>query len=122
MSTRPVTLVISNIAWDFVWQRHQTVASLFSQETDVIFCEILGIRKLKWSDFGRILSRLWTLRSDVVLGDVLPPGLKIVRPVVLPATNPVFNGINTWLLRRWLRHQVSWRAGVELIWNYSASR
>jgi glycosyltransferase involved in cell wall biosynthesis len=98
------------------------VASLISQDADVVFCEILGIRKLRWSDVGRILSRLWTLRSDVVSGATLPSGLKVIRPFLLPATNRLFNGINAWLLRRWLLHQVNWPAGVELIWNYSASR
>ena len=48
--SRPTTLVISNIAWDFVWQRHQTLASLFARDSEVVFLEVPGIRRVRLRD------------------------------------------------------------------------
>lgn len=121
MSVRPTTFVISNIPWDFVWQRHQTLATLLSRDSDVVFCEILGIRRIRWNDGYRIAARMlrmWKESRD----DTMPVSVRIVRPVLLPATNGVFHSLNEWLLKRWLRGQPELAVGVHMIWNYSASR
>src|SRR5882672_11637757 len=81
----PPILVISNVTWDFVWQRHQTIAQLFARERDVIYCEIPGVRAVGWADLGRIFRRLRTLRRPAATN--LPPRLRLLRPFVLPATN-----------------------------------
>ena len=122
MSCQPVTLLISNIAWGFVWQRHQTIASLFATNHEVIFCEVPGIRRVVWRDLGRVLRRFWSLRSASVSGEPIPARLRVVRPFLLPATNQLFNAINARLLRAWIRRETAFTAGVDLIWNYSASR
>jgi glycosyltransferase involved in cell wall biosynthesis len=121
MTARPITLVISNIEWGFAWQRHQTLASLFARDSDVVFCEIPGIRRIGIRDAARVFSRLRTLNrksSD----EPTPAGVRVVRPFVLPATNRLFHAFNRRLLRRFLRREPSLAAGVELILNYSASR
>ena len=122
MSARPITLVISNISWNFVWQRHQTLASLLARDADVVFCEVLGIRRVGWRDLGRIAARLWSLKSRSASTEPIPTGVRVSRPFLLPATNRIFHAINGWLLKRWLSRQSELAAGVELIWNYSASR
>lgn len=120
--SRPVVLVISNIAWDFVWQRHQSVASLFADDAKIIFCEVLGTRRITWRDFGRIFERLTTLKNAPAAVVGVPPNLRIERPTLLPATNVIFNGINRWLLHRWASRQAEFIRKIDLIWNYSASR
>ena len=51
-------LVISNVAWDSIWQRHQTLAQFFAREQNVIYCEIPGVRTVGWADLGRVFRRL----------------------------------------------------------------
>ena len=119
VNPRPTTLVISNIAWDFVWQRHQTMASLFARDSDVVFCELPGIRRVGWRDAGRVLARLFTLIRRAASGASLPVGVRLVRPFVLPATNGLFHAVNAKLLRRFLRREPALTAGVDLILNYT---
>jgi glycosyltransferase involved in cell wall biosynthesis len=120
---RTTTLFISNIAWEFAWQRHQTLASLFAQDSDVVFCEVPGVRRVGWRDLPRIFARLRQLGSrPAKSGEPVPPGLSIVRPWVLPATNRVFCALNAWLLNRCLTREPRLREGVDLIVNYSAAR
>jgi glycosyltransferase involved in cell wall biosynthesis len=125
MNDRPVTLVIANLEWGFIWQRHQTLASLFARESDVVFCEIPGVRRVGWRDTPRLLARAWRLlagRPAAPRGEPLPPGLRVVRPWVLPATNAVFCAVNARLLARFLRREPRLRHGVELVLNYSPTR
>lgn len=114
-------LVVSNIAWNFVWQRHQSLAALFAREHDVVFCEIPGVRRVRLSDAGRILSRLrtTTVRPNT---ESLPSRLRLVRPFVLPATNPLFHGLNRILVNRLVRRTPDLRRGVDWILDYSPSR
>lgn len=125
---RPITLVISNIEWGFAWQRHQTLASLFARDGDVVFCEIPGIRRVGWRDAGRIFARLRTLgggtktrAGDGAAASPLPPHLRVVRPFVLPATNALFRALNARLLERFLRREPDLPKNVDLILNYSPS-
>lgn len=122
---RSSTLVISNIAWEFAWQRHQTLATLFAQDSDVVFCELPGVRRVGWRDLPRIWAR-WrqlTGRAPAAADDSRGRNpVRVVRPFVLPATNPVFCALNGWLLKRWLKREPGLRRGVDLLINYSAAR
>ena len=123
MGARPTTLFISSVEWNFVWQRHQTLASLFARDSEVIFCEVPGIRRLRIGDAGRVWRRLRLPgRRDKVKTAALPPGLRVVRPFLLPATNRLFCAINAWLLKRFVRRDEVLSAGVDLVVNYSPSR
>jgi glycosyltransferase involved in cell wall biosynthesis len=121
MSARSITLFISNIAWDFVWQRHQTLAMLFARDTDVVFCEIPGIRRVGWRDTARLLQRLRSLGRARGC-EPLPAGVRLIRPFVLPATNAAFHRFNARQLDRILRHETDLRAGVDVVVNYSPAR
>lgn len=115
-------LVISNIAWGFIWQRHQTMAALFAREQAVIFCEIPGVRRVGWSDLGRIAARVGALLRPAEAGPALPERVRVIRPFVLPATNALFCAFNAWRMRRLVHREPELRAGVGLIFNYSAAR
>jgi glycosyltransferase involved in cell wall biosynthesis len=116
------TLVISNIAWDFVWQRHQTLASLFARDGDVVWCEVPGIRRVGVRDVARVFARLRALKANETSGESRPANLRVVRPFVLPATNGFFHALNRRLLARFLAREPALAAGVDLILNYSPSR
>jgi glycosyltransferase involved in cell wall biosynthesis len=116
------TLFISNIAWDFVWQRHQTMASLFAQDGPVVFCEVPGIRRVGVRDVARIISRLRVLARSGAPGLPPPTGVRVIRPFVLPATNGFFHALNARLLARFVQREPRLAAGVDLVFNYSASR
>ncbi len=119
---RPIVF-ISNIAWDFVWQRHQTLATLFAQDGEVIFCEIPGMRRVEWGHWRRILARLrLLLRRNGRAQIALPPRVRVLRPFILPATNGIFCTANAWLIRRFVRHHPELAAGASLIVNYSPTR
>jgi glycosyltransferase involved in cell wall biosynthesis len=118
-------LFISNIAWDFVWQRHQTLASLFAKDADVVFCEVPGIRRVGWRDVPRIFARLRRLGGGVPTKpkmDAVPDGIRILCPFVLPATNASFCALNARLLDRFLAREAMLRRGVDLVVNYSPAR
>ncbi|HVU26042.1 MAG TPA: glycosyltransferase [Opitutus sp.] len=122
MKRRPTTLVIANIAWDFAWQRHQTLASLFARDSEVVFCEVPGIRRLRVGDAARVLARWRELRGQQRTTTPVPAGLRIARPWLLPATNRACCALNARLIARWLAREPDIAAGVDLIWNYSPSR
>ena len=119
-ASSPPVLVIANVAWDFVWQRHQTIALLFARERDVIYCEIPGVRGVGWADLGRIFRRLRTLARPTPAS--LPPRLRLLRPFVLPATNALFCAFNDWQMKRLVARDPVLRGGVDLIFNYSVAR
>ncbi len=119
---RPTALFISNIRWDFVWQRHQTLASLFARDYDVVFCEIPGTRRPRLRDLACVWDKLRRFRSGPVPGDPAPSGMRVVRPPVLPAAYTSLCRLNALRLERWLQHEARLREGVDLIVNYSAAR
>jgi len=116
-------LLIANIAWTFVWQRHQTIATLLAADYDVVFCEVPGMRRLRWGDAWRVVRRFGELvgRAKAEVNRA-HPNVRIVRPFILPATNALFCAINGALIRRFVRRHAALRTGVELIFNYSPAR
>ncbi len=121
MNAPAATLVISNIAWNFIWQRHQTMASLFAAAGHpVTFCELPGTRRLGWRDAPRIVARLAALRRPIATP--LPAGLRLLRPLVLPATSAAGVAFNARQMRRLVARDSALGAGVHLILNYAASR
>jgi glycosyltransferase involved in cell wall biosynthesis len=123
MSPRPITLFISNVEWGFVWQRHQTLAAFFARDSEVIFCEVPGTRRLRLADATRVWRRLLVLgRRNPAEKLSSAAGVRIARPFLLPATNRLFCAINAWLLARFVRRDAVLAAGVDLVVNYSPSR
>jgi len=119
-SLAPV-LVISNVAWDSIWQRHQTITQFLARERDVIYCEIPGVRRVGLADVGRIFRRLVALRRPGA-ATAVPPRMRVLRPFVLPATNALFCAFNNWQMKRLVAHDATLAAGVGLIVDYSVAR
>jgi glycosyltransferase involved in cell wall biosynthesis len=87
-----------------------------------VFCEVPGIRRVGLRDVGRVLARLRALKKKEPTGEPVSPGVRVVRPFVLPATNGFFHALNVRLVENFLRRERGAMGGVDLILNYSASR
>jgi glycosyltransferase involved in cell wall biosynthesis len=103
---KPRVLFLSNVPWDFVWQRHQTLASLWARQAAVDYVELPGVRRPGFRDLGRIARRavalLFGAKKTGVAG---APPVRLLRPWVLPAVHPVLCAINARLIDRFLaRH------------------
>ncbi|MBI5245391.1 MAG: oligosaccharide flippase family protein [Elusimicrobia bacterium] len=99
-------LILSSVDWDAVWQRHHALAeSMAKAGAEVFFVENTGFRDLKWSDAGRVLGRLARILSHAPRRR----GRRIVAPLTLPPTRPLFRALNAVyfvpLLLRRLRRQ-----------------
>lgn len=112
MSSKQVVF-LSSIDWDAAWQRHQALASSFAQAGwQVFFVENTGFRNFRLSDLGRISRRLFNIlvggRSEARIHPV-PKGVRLIPPLVLPPTHPVFRALNRYWclprLARSLRHR-----------------
>src|SRR6185369_13822825 len=67
-------------------------------------------------------ARLRVLGKTPVGGEPLPPGLRLARPFVLPATNGIFHALNRRLLAGFLAREPDLISGVDVILDYSAAR
>jgi glycosyltransferase involved in cell wall biosynthesis len=119
-NTLPVcgrVLFLANVPWNFVWQRHQTLAALWGRSAQVDYVELPGVRTPGWRDAGRLVRRAWELwrtRRSSSKAASLPPGVRVYRPWVVPASGPIMCALNERLvghaLRRWpeLRGPYDW--------------
>ncbi len=115
---RPRALVISNIAWSFVWQRHQSLTALLARDYEAGFIELAGTRAPGWRDLGRVWRHLRA--KPAPRAESAPVWLS--RPLVLPATNRWFMAINAWRLNRWLRRDRRLRDRFDLVVCYAQTR
>ena len=57
-------ICISSIDWDFIWQGHQEIMSLFAKNGNrVLFIENTGIRAPGWRDMPRLKIFLNWIKS-----------------------------------------------------------
>ncbi len=116
-------LFLSNVPWDFVWQRHQTLASLWAREAEVDYVELPGMRSPGWRDLGRILRRVAALlrpRSKSKSHSDAP--VRLIRPMILPAVTEMLCGINARLVDRIFRKTPSLRGPYTHVVIYTPAR
>lgn len=119
-------LFLSNVPWDFVWQRHQTLATLWAERAKVDYVELPGMRRPGMGDAGRIAARAFCLLGGVRRGvgraDPPPANLTIHRPWVLPAVTRGLCALNRRLVERALAKSPSLAGPYDLAMAYSPSR
>ncbi|MDQ3508146.1 MAG: glycosyltransferase [Actinomycetota bacterium] len=109
---KPPVVVLAGVRWDFLWQRHQTLATLFARAGHpTIFVETTGLSnpKPERKSLEHILARVSnTLRtaSRRKLGSRTPDeafhvpeknlseNLSVYSPLVLPPTESLFRRVN----------------------------
>ncbi len=89
--TKPPVVVLSGVRWDFLWQRHQTVATLFSRAGyPTIFVETTGLANPRPSALAKVGARV---RKNGA-GPAGRGGPLVYPPLVLPPTSKVFRAAN----------------------------
>jgi hypothetical protein len=89
--TRPPVVVLAGVRWDFLWQRHQTVATLFARAGyPTAFVETTGLANPRPSALGKVGARVRRAGAGRV-GDGWP---LVYAPLVLPPTLGVFRAAN----------------------------
>lgn len=93
--TKPPVVVLSGVRWDFLWQRHQTVATLFARAGyPTAFVETTGLATPGPSALPKVWSRVRRSGSGLA-GD---GGPFVYSPLVFPPTLRVFRAANRRLL------------------------
>jgi glycosyltransferase involved in cell wall biosynthesis len=97
---KPPVVILSGVRWDFLWQRHQTLATLFAGAGyPTVFVETTGLAnpRLRGNTLRRVLARV--LRSSGA--DENPPAeknLTVYAPLTAPPTYRAFRWSNAKLL------------------------
>ena len=91
---RPAVVVLSGIRWDYLWQRHQILATRFARAGyPTVFVETTGIANPRMS--REVLRKVAARISNS--GKNRPgvqPGLSVYTPLVTPPTRTVFRWAN----------------------------
>ena len=86
---KPPVVVLAGVRWDFLWQRHQTVATLFVRAGyPTVFVETTGLANPGPSALAKVGARV---RMAGRVGDGRP---LVYSPLVLPPTLGVFRAAN----------------------------
>jgi glycosyltransferase involved in cell wall biosynthesis len=107
-SRKPPVVVLSGIRWDFLWQHHQILATLFAQAGyPTIFVETTGLSNPS-PDPATIRKVLRRIRRSSGKGHKerdTPPGLTVYSPLVAPPTWGIFRRLNrAFFVPRVVRH------------------
>ena len=93
--TRPPVVVLSGVRWDFLWQRHQAVATLFARAGyPTVFVETTGLANPGPSALPKVWARVQKSRN----GRAGERGPTVYPPLVLPPTLRIFRAANRRLL------------------------
>ena len=97
---KPPVLILSGVRWDFLWQRHQTLATLFAGAGyPTVFVETTGLANPRptRNTLRRVFARV---RRSGGAGEKPPAekNLTIYAPLTAPPTYPAFRWSNAKLL------------------------
>jgi glycosyltransferase involved in cell wall biosynthesis len=94
----PPVVILSGVRWDFLWQRHQILATLFARAGyPTVFVETTGLANPRPSGatLRKVASRIRRARGKPRSAE---KGLTVYAPLVAPPEGTVFR----WLNRRFL--------------------
>jgi glycosyltransferase involved in cell wall biosynthesis len=96
---KPPVVVLAGVRWDFLWQRHQTLATLFARTGyPTVFVETTGLSapKLERKSFEHVLRRMSkAMRRSAARSEPSPEAnLSVYSPLVLPPTGGFFRRTN----------------------------
>lgn len=105
---KPPVVVLSGIRWDFLWQHHQILATLFARAGyPTTFVETTGLSNPS-PDPATIRKVLRRIRRSGGKGHKernTPPGLTVYSPLVAPPTRGIFRRLNrAFFVPRVVRH------------------
>lgn len=111
-------LILSNIEWNFLKQRHQHLALGLKDKYNVIFVESLVKRNPGFRDISRIFRRIFSTQKKSYAE------IKIITPVILPSTFKVYRILNRLYFSRRLTKKIksAMIGGSTVLWNYLPSQ
>ena len=95
-SGRPPVVMLSGIRWDFLWQRHQILATRFARAGySTIFVETTGLSTPRpdGSTLRKVAARLWR-SGGTGESHSEEPNLTVYSPLVAPPTWRTFRLLN----------------------------
>lgn len=98
---KPPVVVLSGVRWNFLWQRHQTLATLFARAGyPTVFVETTGLANptSRLSTVRKAAARLRGSVTGSVPARPASGGLTVYPPLVLPPTSGAFRRVNRGLL------------------------
>ena len=95
---RPPVVILSGIRWDFLWQRHQILATLFARAGyPTVFVETTGLANPRpnRATARKVLRRIFRAGGEGrKASDSAPSNLAVYSPLVAPPTWKVFRRLN----------------------------
>jgi glycosyltransferase involved in cell wall biosynthesis len=93
--SKPPVVILSGIRWDFLWQHHQILSTLFAQAGyTTIYVETTGLSTPSLEAAGKVLKRVLRAGGQGRKVPEMPPNLTIYSPLVAPPTWQVFRRLN----------------------------
>lgn len=97
---KPAVVLLSGVRWDFLWQRHHALATLFARAGyPTVFVETTGLANPRpsMSTLRNVIARVWRSGGE---GRAVSkePRLLIYSPLTAPPTYGLFRWLNTRLL------------------------
>ena len=99
---RPPVVILAGVRWDFLWQRHQILATLFARAAyPTVFVETTGLANpgLSPSTLRKVAARVRRAGGKRTSAQ---EGLTVYAPLVAPPTSTLFR----WLNRRFFAPRV----------------
>lgn len=93
---RPPVIILAGVRWDFLWQRHQTLATLFAKSGyPTVFVETTGLANLRLdgATIRKVAARIWRGGGR---GRKTPetPNLTVYSPLTAPPTRGISRRAN----------------------------
>jgi len=94
---QPAVVILSGIRWDFLWQRHQILATLFARAGyPTVYVETTGLRNPAFDSgtLRKVLDRFLRAGGEGRKEPDTSPYLAVYSPLVAPPTCKVFRRLN----------------------------
>ena len=93
--SKPPVVVLSGVRWDFLWQHHQILSTLFARAGyPSIYVETTGLSNPSLDAAGKVLKRILRASGEGRKVPEMPPNLTVYSPLVAPPTWQVFRRLN----------------------------
>jgi glycosyltransferase involved in cell wall biosynthesis len=120
---KPPVVILSGVRWDFLWQRHHAIATMFARAGyPTVFVETTGLANPRpgRSTLRKVVARLRRARYG---GPTSEKGLAVYAPLALPPTYRVFRGLNRRYFLPWVARDLLQTTGPDpLIVAYPPTR
>lgn len=101
---KKTVIFLSEIDWDYLWQRHQIFATKYAdQGHKVFYVNRPGMRLPTLKDIPYVLKRIWSsvTEKDRISAKGKKNDIQVINPIFYPGNSWVSMVLNKWLLVPW---------------------